>query len=427
MEGGLLCLKWRDHRSTFFRMLSSVRKKELYCDATIACDGKFYPVHKLILSACSDYFEQMFELSENKNLMIVLTDINHKELETLLDYMYLGEVNILQSDLSMFMKAAEHLQIKGLAEPSESNQKKELTYNKRNLPQREDSCDAKKRRLSADEHLSKSRSVSINQSEHSVTTRSTMGGRDVCSEPKNQEEVSESVQINNTPNSDIVSPAQLASAELSCEAPANKRPDPAPTLAKAQDHNKPSSEVSSCEGSQVKVEDFNVKEEPEDWPQTDAGENSQMFGFSDPGLAYLAHASNLPVRAQGSAVINQMTTTQSQAPAELQSHPLPGPSGIQATSGGWEQQPPSTRLPSEDYLQYRSVAKGVSPGDRRMQAINQDRKARRRGRCGICPRKNDKKSAKQCSLCYKWVCKIHSVADGRVVLCDKCRPQQWFC
>lgn len=362
MEGGLLCLKWRDHRSTFFRMLSSVRKKELYCDATIACDGKFYPVHKLILSACSDYFEQMFELSENKNLMIVLTDINHKELETLLDYMYLGEVNILQSDLTMFMKAAEHLQIKGLAEPSESNQKKELTYNKRNLTQREDSSDAKRRRLSADDHLPKSRSVSTNQSEHSVTTRSTMGGRDVSSEPKNQEEVSESVQINNTPNSDIVSPAQLASAELSCEATANKRPEPAPTLSKAQDHNRPSSDVSSCEGSQVKVEDFNVKEEPEDWPQTEASENSQMFGFSDPGLAYLAHASNLPVRAQGSAVMNQIATTQSQATAaELQTHPLPGPSGIQATSGGWEQQPPSARLPSEDYLQYRSIAKGVSP------------------------------------------------------------------
>lgn len=83
----------------------------------------------------------------------------------------------------------------------------------------------------------------------------------------------------------------------------------------------------------MKVEDFNVKEEPEEWPQTEASENSQMFGFSDPGLAYLAHASNLPVQAQDSVVLNRMTTTQSQsAAAELQSHPLPGPSGIQAVS-----------------------------------------------------------------------------------------------
>lgn len=28
MEGELLCLKWRDHYSSFFRTLSSVRKKE---------------------------------------------------------------------------------------------------------------------------------------------------------------------------------------------------------------------------------------------------------------------------------------------------------------------------------------------------------------------------------------------------------------
>merc|ERR1712198_528157 len=105
--------------TTFFHVLSNIRKKEAYCDATLACDGRFYPVHKLVLSTCSDYFEQMFEKTKDKQPVIVLKDIRHEDLEALLNYMYLGEVNVLQNDLSGLIKAAECLRIKGLAVPDE--------------------------------------------------------------------------------------------------------------------------------------------------------------------------------------------------------------------------------------------------------------------------------------------------------------------
>ncbi|CAL4066323.1 unnamed protein product [Meganyctiphanes norvegica] len=126
MDGGLLSLKWNNHKTTFFHVLSNIRKKEAYCDATLACDGRFYPVHKLVLSTCSDYFEQMFEKTKDKQPVIVLKDIRHEELEALLNYMYLGEVNVLQNDLSGLIKAAECLRIKGLAVPDEDpNEKKD--------------------------------------------------------------------------------------------------------------------------------------------------------------------------------------------------------------------------------------------------------------------------------------------------------------
>ncbi|MCL4125222.1 UNVERIFIED_CONTAM: hypothetical protein GTU68_052724, partial [Idotea baltica] len=93
--------------------------QESYCDATLACDGRFYPVHKLVLSTCSEYFEQIFERTQCKHPVIVLKDIKYDDLEALMNYMYVGEVNVLQEKLAGLIKAAECLKIKGLAVPDE--------------------------------------------------------------------------------------------------------------------------------------------------------------------------------------------------------------------------------------------------------------------------------------------------------------------
>ncbi|XP_047484907.1 longitudinals lacking protein, isoforms H/M/V-like isoform X3 [Penaeus chinensis] len=120
MEEGILSLRWNNHRSTFFHILSTLHRKELYSDVTLACNGKFFPVHKLVLSVCSEYFEEMFKQTTCKHPIIVLKDILHDDLEALLNYMYAGEANVAQNDLARLIKAAECLRIKGLAVPDEA-------------------------------------------------------------------------------------------------------------------------------------------------------------------------------------------------------------------------------------------------------------------------------------------------------------------
>ena len=85
------------------------------------CEGSFSPSHKLVLSTCSEYFEQIFEKTECKHPFIVLTGIKPQELEALLTYMYEGSVNVTQDQLRGVMKAAECLQIKGLAVPDQES------------------------------------------------------------------------------------------------------------------------------------------------------------------------------------------------------------------------------------------------------------------------------------------------------------------
>lgn len=52
----------------------------------------------------------------DKHPIIILKDVKYEELKAMLDYMYRGEVNISQEQLSTFLKAAETLQIKGLTD-----------------------------------------------------------------------------------------------------------------------------------------------------------------------------------------------------------------------------------------------------------------------------------------------------------------------
>lgn len=119
MDDGLLSLKWNNHKITFFEILRVLREKANYTDATIAVEGKFYPVHKLVMSTCSEYFSEIFERTPCKSPVIVLKDVRSQDMDALLDYMYLGEVNVNQNDLASLLKTAECLRIKGLAVPDE--------------------------------------------------------------------------------------------------------------------------------------------------------------------------------------------------------------------------------------------------------------------------------------------------------------------
>ncbi|KAK4288720.1 hypothetical protein Pmani_038262 [Petrolisthes manimaculis] len=119
MGEDLLSLKWNNHRPAFFHLLKSLREKGCHTDVTLACGSRFFSVHRLVLMACSDYFTEVFEHTTCQKPVIVLKDVRGHELEALLDYMYLGEVDVQQAHLPGLIKAAECLRIKGLAVPDE--------------------------------------------------------------------------------------------------------------------------------------------------------------------------------------------------------------------------------------------------------------------------------------------------------------------
>ncbi|XP_029661814.1 longitudinals lacking protein, isoforms A/B/D/L-like isoform X20 [Formica exsecta] len=110
------CLRWNNHQSTLIQNFDTLLESGTLVDCTLAAEGKTLKAHKVVLSACSPYFECLLSEHYDKHPVFILKDVKFKELKAMMDYMYRGEVNISQDQLAALLKAAESLQIKGLSE-----------------------------------------------------------------------------------------------------------------------------------------------------------------------------------------------------------------------------------------------------------------------------------------------------------------------
>jgi len=99
--------------------------------------GKPLRAHKVILSAYSPAFKEMFRHnSRQSDPFIYLKGVTYMELSNLLDFMYNGEVNVTKANLNDFLLLAEDLQIKGLAKGNTfgSNRQPKQTTNSGSKP-----------------------------------------------------------------------------------------------------------------------------------------------------------------------------------------------------------------------------------------------------------------------------------------------------
>ncbi|KAK8731015.1 hypothetical protein OTU49_007753 [Cherax quadricarinatus] len=337
MDGGLLSLRWNDHRQTFFKMLSGVRKREAYCDVTLACDGRFYPVHKLVLSTCSDFFDEMFEKTACKHPVIVVANVAYKDLEALLNYMYLGEVNVLQNDLTGLMKAAEALRIKGLAEPVNAPSTKDIRESKRSSLWEDDLPDGKRKRS---EEVPPTATTDNDRTGRREMQKSRITSNDSeTSRHKAQVPSSGSNSSNSTDQPGATSSAEMLSHSANQDMGASSQSDA---------DNEP---VDKALRPEVKMEDVLVKEEPAGWfPETEEGLDSLQFSEADTGLAYAPQQTTfrsgcLPWELAAAAA-TQAHVLDSQLP-----HGLPGPSRMQGDVLKFELQERQIHYSSEEQRQ----------------------------------------------------------------------------
>ena len=82
-------LKWNDFHTNAAKSFSLFRNDDYLQDVTlVADDHKQISAHKLVLSACSDYFDDIFKNSKHSHLMLCLDGVNNQDLNNILDYIY---------------------------------------------------------------------------------------------------------------------------------------------------------------------------------------------------------------------------------------------------------------------------------------------------------------------------------------------------
>ena len=110
------CLRWNDFESQLSGSFKEIRESKDFFDVTLVSEERQLEAHKVIISACSPFFRDILRRNPHQHPLLYLKGVKHKQLESVLDFIYHGEVNVAQNDLNSFLAVAEELQIKGLTQ-----------------------------------------------------------------------------------------------------------------------------------------------------------------------------------------------------------------------------------------------------------------------------------------------------------------------
>ena len=120
-------LKWNDFHANASKSFRKLRKEEDFFDVTLVSDDEHHiSAHKLVLSSSSDFFKNILRKVKQVNPVIYLHGIQAKELYSVMDYIYEGEVQLFETDLDYFLSIAQRLKLEGMM-GSTKNEKKVST------------------------------------------------------------------------------------------------------------------------------------------------------------------------------------------------------------------------------------------------------------------------------------------------------------
>ncbi|KAB7504648.1 Longitudinals lacking protein-like [Armadillidium nasatum] len=117
-------LKWNNHQSNLIGVFKDWLQDESFVDVTLVCGGEAVSGHKVVLAACSPLLNRILHDNPCRHPVVILNDVCSTDMKALLKFIYQGEVSVSQNELASFLKTADNLQIKGLAEGRDEEKKR---------------------------------------------------------------------------------------------------------------------------------------------------------------------------------------------------------------------------------------------------------------------------------------------------------------
>jgi len=106
-------INWHTYSDHLRDMLHNMMKSDQLTDVTLVCDDKRkFKAHKIVLSACSLVFKSIIDDLPNNDSMIYLKGIHYQDMESILEFMYLGVATFYQDRMNEFLNVAKSLEIK---------------------------------------------------------------------------------------------------------------------------------------------------------------------------------------------------------------------------------------------------------------------------------------------------------------------------
>ena len=123
-------LTWSSYSDHLKSMMKELMMNEDFSDVTLVTeDKKQIKANIYILTACSPVFKDILKKDKNSSPIIYLRGIQYTELESIMQFIYLGETTFHEELMDEFLSVAKSLEIKELC-----NAEAELNYEQDNEP-----------------------------------------------------------------------------------------------------------------------------------------------------------------------------------------------------------------------------------------------------------------------------------------------------
>lgn len=101
------------HSKQLLSGLNQLRQRGELCDVELCVGNVQVLAHRVVLSACSAYFDAMFtgNLSESQKQVICIKEIDEVALKILVDFAYTGKAEVNQLNVQLLLPAANMLQL----------------------------------------------------------------------------------------------------------------------------------------------------------------------------------------------------------------------------------------------------------------------------------------------------------------------------
>ena len=104
-------LTWHTYSDQLRNILKEMSSDDSFADVTLVTDDKKQiKAHRNILSACSSVFKEILQINTNNNHPVIyLRGIQYSEMESILQFIYMGEAKFYEERMNEFLNVAKNL------------------------------------------------------------------------------------------------------------------------------------------------------------------------------------------------------------------------------------------------------------------------------------------------------------------------------
>ena len=106
------------YQEELIKRLDALKRKETFCDVTVAVKGKEFKAHKVVLAAASPFFLSLWESnmveSNEQRIEIKLEEATASVFEDVLQFIYTGNVSVTEESCHKLIATADYLLLPGL-------------------------------------------------------------------------------------------------------------------------------------------------------------------------------------------------------------------------------------------------------------------------------------------------------------------------